>query len=111
MIFFFLFLPLGAHEDHGPSRAAGGCVSLSRKNPRRDANEPAIVQALEAVGAEVWRLSGKGLPDVLCRFRGVLYAGEVKTATGKLRASQGDFPVWRTPQDALQAIGALKRTA
>jgi hypothetical protein len=89
-------------------------MSLSRKNPRRDANEPEIVQALEAVGAEVWRLSGKGLPDVLCRFRGVLYAGEVKTEKGRLRASQGAFPVWRTVDDALTAIGVFqdaKRTA
>jgi hypothetical protein len=81
-------------------------VSLSRHNPRRDANESGIVQALEQVGAEVWRLSGTGLPDLLVRFRGVLYAGEVKTASGRLRASQGAFPVWRTTEDALQAIGA-----
>jgi hypothetical protein len=89
-------------------------VSLSRKNPRRDANEPEIVQALEAVGADVYRLSGRGLPDLLVRFRGVLYAGEVKTAKGRLRASQGAFPVWRTVDDALTAIGVLqdaKRTA
>jgi hypothetical protein len=83
-------------------------VSLSRQNPRRDANEPDIVQALEAVGAEVWRLSGTSLPDLLVRFRGVLYAGEVKTANGRLRASQGAFPVWRTVQDALKAIGAVR---
>jgi hypothetical protein len=89
-------------------------VSLSRHNPRRDANEPAIVEALEAVGADVWRLSGRGLPDLLVRFRGVLYAGEVKTAKGRLRASQGAFPVWRTVDDALTAIGVLqdaRRTA
>jgi hypothetical protein len=89
-------------------------MSLSRRNPRRDANEPAIVQALEAVGAEVWKLSGTGLPDLLVRFRGVLYAPEIKTRHGKLRASQGAFPVWRTVDDALTAIGVLqdaKRTA
>jgi hypothetical protein len=84
-------------------------MSLSRRNPRRDANEPAIVQALEAVGAEVWRLSGTGLPDVLCRFRGVLYAAEIKTLHGRLSASQGAFPVWRSREDALQAIGALRK--
>lgn len=81
-------------------------MGLNRWNPKRDQNEPAVVQALEQVGAEVWRVSGKGLPDLLVRFRGVLYAGEVKGEKGKLRASQGAFPVWRTPADALQAIGA-----
>lgn len=83
-------------------------MSLHRWNPKRDATEPAIVRALESVGAEVWKLSGRGLPDLLVRFRGVLYAGEVKTKTGRLRASQGQFPVWRTPEDALTAIGAVR---
>jgi hypothetical protein len=83
-------------------------------NVKRDGNEGPIVDALEAVGAEVWRVSGTGLPDLLVRFRGVLYAGEVKTAKGRLRASQGAFPVWRTVDDALTAIGVLqdaRRTA
>lgn len=82
-------------------------MSLSRRNPRRDQNEPAITQALEAVGAEVWKLSGTSLPDLLVRFRGVLYAAEVKTAAGRLRATQGAFPVWRTVDDALAAIGVI----
>jgi hypothetical protein len=85
-------------------------MSLHRWNPKRDATEPAIVQALEAVGAEVWKVSGKGLPDLLVRFRGVLYAGEVKTEKGRLRASQGAFPVWRTVDQALEAIGAMTTT-
>lgn len=85
-------------------------MSLSRKNPRRDQNEPEVVQALEAVGAEVWKLSGRGLPDLLVRFRGVLYAGEVKSEKGRLRASQGAFPVWRTADQALTAIGCVTTT-
>ena len=85
-------------------------MSLHRWSAKRDANESAIVQALEAVGAEVWRLSGTGLPDLLVRFRGVLHAGEVKTKKGRLRATQGAFPVWRTPDDALTAIGATCRS-
>ncbi len=82
-------------------------MSLSRRNPRRDGNEAALVAGLRAIGAQVWQVSGKGLPDVLVRFRGVLYAFEIKTATGKLRKTQGDFPVVRTMQDALIAVGAI----
>jgi hypothetical protein len=83
-------------------------------NLKRDAAEPAIVQALQAVGAEVWRLSGTGVGDILVRYRGVLHCAEVKTGKAKLRASQGAFPVWRTTEDALTAIGVFqdaKRTA
>lgn len=80
-------------------------MSLSRRNPRRDANEAAIVDALRRVGAEVWRLSGKGLPDLLVRHRGRYEAAEIKTAKGKETAHQGSFPIWRTVADALGAIG------
>lgn len=83
-------------------------MSLHRWAAKRDISEGPIVEALEGVGAEVWKVSGTGLPDLLVRFRGVLYAGEVKTGKSKLRATQGDFPVWRTVHDALQAIGAVR---
>jgi ribosomal protein L16/L10AE len=64
-------------------------MSLSRKNPRRDANEPAIVQALEAVGAEVWRLSGTGIPDLLVwHVRCGVLLMEVKTKSGTLTDAQ-----------------------
>jgi hypothetical protein len=74
---------------------------------RRDANEPAILEALRAVGAECWQISGRSLPDLLVRYRGVYYAAEVKTLKGRLRETQGAFPVWRTVDDALRAIGAV----
>lgn len=83
-------------------------MSLSRKNPRRDANEKGIVEALEAVGARVWRISGKGLPDLLVRYRGRYEAAEVKTAKGKETVHQGAFPIWRTVDEALQGIGAKR---
>lgn len=82
-------------------------MSLSRRNPRRDANEAALVAGWRAIGAEVWCVSGKGLPDVLVRFRGHLHGFEIKTATGKLRESQGSFPVIRTMEEALRAVGAV----
>ena len=37
---------------------------------KRDANEPEIIAALEAVGASVWQLpTGQGLPDLLVGLR------------------------------------------
>lgn len=72
---------------------------------RRDASEPGIVDALKAVGCEVWRINGSGLPDLLVRRRGVLYGMECKTGKAKLRATQGAFPVVRTPAEALELIG------
>jgi len=75
-------------------------------NVKRDKAEGPIVEAARQVGAEVWRLSGTGCPDLLVRFRGVLSAGEVKTGKGRLTKSQGAFPIWRTPEDMLRAIGA-----
>jgi hypothetical protein len=78
---------------------------------RRDANEPAIVDALRAVGCEVWQVSGRGLPDLLIRVHGA--AGgrwqplEVKTPKGTLTAAQGDlrWPVVRSVDEALALVG------
>jgi len=75
---------------------------------RRDSNEKALRDALQAVGAECWQISGRGLPDLLVRFRGRYYAAEVKTAKGKETEHQGDFPIWRSVDDALRAIGAVR---
>lgn len=79
-------------------------MSLSRKNPRRDANEKPLVAALRRLGVEVWPISGKGLPDLLVRYRGRYEAGEVKTEKGKQTEHQGAFPIWRTLEDVLQAV-------
>jgi Holliday junction resolvase len=83
-------------------------VGQSRK---RDANEPAIVAALQRVGARVMRISQKGAPDVLCCFGGQLFALEVKSATGTpTKAQAAQFQGWpivtvRSVEDALKAIG------
>lgn len=98
---------------------------MSRFARQRDANEPAIVRALMAVGASVQRLDGTGVPDLLVSYRGVLCLLEVKnpdakgggkynTGDGCLTEAQtrwwktwtGKPPVivW-TAQDALLAIG------
>ena len=90
-------------------------MSTHRWAAKRDVAETPIRKALEAVGAEVWQISGQGCPDLLVRFRGQLWAAEVKTGKGRLRTSQkvkgtqqSVFTVWRTPEEALRAIGALQ---
>lgn len=81
---------------------------------KRDANERAIVDALGRVGAAVFPISAKGAPDLLVYYRGRFYAAEVKTRTGKTTAAQDArgagrlWPIWRTVDDALKTIGAMK---
>jgi hypothetical protein len=81
---------------------------------RRDANEGAIVAALEAVGAEVFYLSGCGVPDLLVAFKGCWMPLEVKTATGGLKRSQKEWtarrtaiPIVRSVDEALRAVVAV----
>jgi Holliday junction resolvase len=69
------------------------------------------VEALEARGFHVDRLSGAGIPDLLVSKHGSMWLIEVKTAKGKLKPSQlawreafkGPKP-WtlRTVEDALR---------
>ena len=49
---------------------------------RRDANEPAIVAALEAAGASVTRLDGAGVPDLLIGYACLTLVAEVKLPLG-----------------------------
>jgi hypothetical protein len=80
---------------------------------RIDQNHQAIRDGLEALGASV---VSDGPLDLLVGFRGANYLLEVKTATGKLRASQerflgrwqGQAVVVRTLDEAMQAIGAVR---
>lgn len=50
---------------------------------QRDANEPAIVQALEQAGASVQKLGEPGVPDLLVSFGDVLHLLEVKNPAAK----------------------------
>ena len=87
-------------------------TKVPRYDARRDANEPEIVEALEAVGAKVLRLDDV---DLLVAFRGNMYLLEVKTPQGRLNKKQAAFfrewagYVWivRTPEQALALIGAI----
>ena len=82
---------------------------------RRDANEPEIVKALRAVGAEVFLVVSvpSGFPDLVVRFRGEVKFMEVKVPGAKLRPAQQRFQhTWESDvvesvDDALQAIGAV----
>jgi hypothetical protein len=98
---------------------------------RRDACEAIIVTALRAVGASVQQLDGAGLPDLLVGYEGRTYLLEVKdthgkqgrgmkkTATGLRETQERWWASWRgatpivvtTADEALVAIGALRRTA
>lgn len=88
-------------------------MSLRRWNPKRDAAEPAIVDALEAIGVTVHRLSHPGLPDLLCWHRREgLRLIEVKTDKGTLTEAQQltvcsslPFCIVRSVSDALALYG------
>ena len=83
-------------------------MSLHRRNPRRDACEPAIVDALRAQGFHVTRISGAGVPDLLVSRRTVDAFGkpcgwvrlvEVKMPKGRYRAAQLAFQeAWQGPR-------------
>jgi hypothetical protein len=75
---------------------------------RRDANEPALISAARDVGAECWQVSCRGGPDLIVKYRGRFYCGEVKSTKGKETEHQGAFPIWRTVDDILKAIGARR---
>ncbi len=76
---------------------------------RRDANEKPIRAALAAVGATTTQVSGKGAPDLLIRFRGRVYAVEVKSQKGTRTEAQEDtqWPIIRSVEDALKTIGVV----
>lgn len=95
---------------------AGGDVSLNRYATRKDANQGAIIKALEDVGIHVWVLDSP--VDLLLWWPrwgpGNFRLLEVKCQKGKLRnGAQRTFvettgtPVVRTPLEALKAVGAF----
>lgn len=93
-------------------------MSLLRHNPRRDANEKPIVDALRQMGASVVRLDKP--VDLVCGYRGATHLVEVKTHNGKLTAPQAKFidewrgsevTILRSVEDALAFINNLKTGA
>ena len=86
---------------------------MSRYNRKVDANQAAIVSALEQVGCRVLDLSavGGGAPDLLICTGSVLWLCEIKNADGrnKIEFSQEQFrkewPVYvdRSVEEAIEA--------
>ena len=78
---------------------------------RRDSSEPAIVQALRAVGAFVQQCHGDGAPDLIVRFHGIWKPLEVKSEKGRIRTKQAEaeYPIVRTPEEALAVFGVKVR--
>ena len=94
----------------------------------RDKAERHIITALRSVGASVFQVNGKDIPDLLCGFRGVTTLLEVKSRllseekgraprirTTKISIGQREFSTrWRggasavvhTPHEALRQVGA-----
>ncbi len=58
-------------------------MTLHRRAAKRDEGEAAIVSALRSVGALVWHVSARGLPDLLVGFRRRWTLLEVKSPPGK----------------------------
>ena len=73
-------------------------MSLRRHNPRRDYSEERVVRALEECGCTVFRISQRGIPDLLCfspkgkRGRSRCFLVEVKKAANSpLTKDQTNF--------------------
>lgn len=87
-------------------------MSLCRRNPKRDANEPIIVAALRDVGAQVLRLD---VFDLLVLHHQRLFMLEAKVPKGRktdrqeaLIAAGWPLTYVETPEAALKAIGAIR---
>lgn len=95
-----------------------------RRDAKVDTNQKAIVEALRAAGRKV-RLThrlGDGYVDltVWSPFTARIYLGEVKSLMGQLTPAEQDFHddweeaaehgqlcIWRTVDEALDAVGAF----
>ena len=74
-------------------------------NNRTDANQRAIIDMLEAIGATVVSLGavGSGCPDILVGFRGINLLMEIKNPVtrGKLNTEQEKWHKWWAGQRAV----------
>ena len=75
---------------------------------RRDGNEKAVIEALEAVGATIWQINGRMLPDILVLHKGTWTPLGIKTEKGSLQPGEehARWPLVRSEEEALSAIGA-----
>lgn len=104
-------------------------MALHRRAAKRDANEPDVVKAFTKAKCRVWKLSGRGVPDLLALQRwtaspaqlaflerfGLFMAAEVKNPDGLNRATESQvaqerdgvapWPVLRGPEEARALVG------
>jgi hypothetical protein len=98
-----------------------------RRAANIDANQPEIVAALRKAGATVQPLHavGKGCPDLAVGYNGATFLLEVKNPSrvakrGTVRPTDNMHTEWHTawrghvetvwtPEEALQAIGVLRK--
>jgi Holliday junction resolvase len=66
-------------------------MGLHRRAAKRDAAEPAIVEALRALGWSILKISVKDAPDLVIARRRVTLLAEVKTGRAKLQEGQASF--------------------
>lgn len=82
-----------------------------RQAAKRDANESAIIDALERIGVQCFRLSDPGMADLLTLYRGQWLPIEVKVPGGSLTTAQvsvratAPYPVVETESEALALFG------
>ncbi len=74
-------------------------MSIHRSNPKRDANERVVTEALEAFGFAVSPVSSAGIPDLIVSRRGgPFYLVEVKMPKGAPTPAQVRFKAKHTAQ-------------
>ena len=86
-----------------------------RRDAKVDSNQNEIRLAFRKIGASVLSLApiGKGCPDLLICYRGILYLIEVKTKKGKLKDCQIKWHTdWPGPVKTIyslnEALGWIK---
>lgn len=89
-------------------------MALRMHRAKRDANEPEIVEALQAAGASVYRLDQP--VDLAIGYKGKCIFAEVKLPGAKLNENQLKFfsewrgstpPILRSVDDALKLLEAM----
>jgi hypothetical protein len=92
-------------------------MTIWRRYTRRDANEPELVAAAEALGATWQPLSIRGGPDGMIGVLGRVAFVENKVGKGKLRETQRKWHSWwkgpevhviRTVEDMVDLVQQLR---
>lgn len=82
---------------------------------KRDATEPAIIDAARAIGAYVKKMPPGTGWDITIIYNGVIFLGEEKSEGGRLtknekavkaaiEAAGGTYYIWYTPDDMLDDV-------